>query len=215
MTPLVHRIREPRTPDPAGGATLVLLHGRGADENDLFGMFDVLDPGGRLRGVTVGGPLENVPPGGRHWYVVPRVGFPEPATFAASYSALGSLLDDDLGLDWSRTVVGGFSQGTVMSYALGLGEGRPAPAGILAFSGFIPTVDGWAPDLGTRPGLPVFLAHGTNDPIIGPQFARDARALLTAGGADVDYHETAAAHRIDPRVIPEAQSWLAQTLTPA
>ncbi|WP_354701435.1 Carboxylesterase 2 [Paraconexibacter sp. AEG42_29] len=216
MSALVHRIREPRNSDPAHPAgTLVLLHGRGADENDLFGLFDVLDPAGRLRGVTVGGPLTDIPPGGRHWYIVPRVGFPEPRTFAASYAALGSLLDDELGLDWSRTVVGGFSQGTVMSYSLGLGAGRPAPAGVLAFSGFIPTVDGWTPDLGTRPGLPVFLAHGTNDPIMGPQFARDARELLTAGGADVEYHETAAAHHIDPRVIPEAQRWLAQTLAPA
>jgi phospholipase/carboxylesterase len=208
---LIHRIREPRAgAEPAGN--LVLLHGRGADENDLFGLFDVLDPKGRLRGITVGAPLTNIPPGGKHWYVVPRVGFPEPETFQVSYRGLGSLLDDELGLDWSQTVVGGFSQGTVMSYALGLGAGRPVPAGILAFSGFIPTVDGWTPDLASRPGLPVFIAHGTNDPIMVPDFAHQAKALLEAGGADVEYHETLAAHHIDPRVIPEAQRWLTQTV---
>ena len=71
---LVHRVR-PAAGDPEGA--LVLLHGRGADENDLFGLLDVLDPERRLVGVTPGGPLF-LPPGGRHWYVVPRVGFPDP-----------------------------------------------------------------------------------------------------------------------------------------
>ncbi|MCW3038878.1 MAG: phospholipase/Carboxylesterase [Solirubrobacterales bacterium] len=208
---LIHRIRE--VENPAGN--LVLLHGRGADEHDLFGLFDVLDPGRTLRGITVGGPLTNIPPGGRHWYVVPRVGFPEPETFGASYAALASLLDVELGLDWSRTVVGGFSQGTVMSYALGLGTGRPVPAGVLAFSGFVPTVDGWTPDVASRSGLRVFVAHGTNDPIMVPEFAHDARKLLEAGGARVEYHETAAAHHIDPRVIPEAQRWLRDTIAAA
>jgi phospholipase/carboxylesterase len=209
---LDHLIREPAG-QPEGN--LVLLHGRGADEHDLYGLFDILDPARRLRGITVGGPLRLNPshPQGRHWYVVPRVGFPERETFHASYAALGALLDDELGLDWSRTVVGGFSQGTVMSYALGLGAGRPVPAGILAMSGFIPTVDGWEPDLEARRGLPVMIAHGSMDPVISVEFARAARDLLTAGGLAVSYRETPMAHTIDPRLLPELQAWLRDTLT--
>jgi phospholipase/carboxylesterase len=206
MSPLAHRIREP---DGEADGTLVLLHGRGADEHDLFGLFDILDPGRRLRGITVGGPL-SLPPGGKHWYVVPRVGYPDPATFQASYQALGELLDDELAVDWASTVVGGFSQGTVMSYALGLGEGRPVPAGILALSGFIPTVEGWTPDLVWRRDLPVLIAHGSADPVISVDFARAAREQLEAAGLPVEYHETPMAHAIDPRVLPDLQRWLAE-----
>jgi phospholipase/carboxylesterase len=204
--PLAVRVRE-----AAGEAegTLVLLHGRGADEHDLFGLFDILDPAGRLRGITVGGPL-SLPPGGKHWYALGRVGFPEPETFRASYAALQELLGDELGLDWGRTVLGGFSQGTVMSYALGLGAGRPVPAGILALSGFIPTVEGWAPDLVWRRDMPVLIAHGSADPVISVDFARAARAQLEAASLPVEYHETPMAHTIDPRVLGDLQRWLAE-----
>ncbi len=200
---LVHLVRE-ASGEPQGA--LVLLHGRGADERDLVPLLDVLDPQRRLVGLTPGAPLR-LPPGGRHWYVVPRVGFPDPPTFHASYAALTSLLDDWLaarGLDWSQTVVGGFSMGCVMSYATALGQGRPRPAGILAMSGFIPTVEGWEPDLYARRELPVFVAHGSRDPVISVAFARDARERLQAAGLAVEYHEHGGGHQLDPQ-------WLART----
>ena len=107
-----------------------------------------------------------------------------------------------------QVVLGGFSMGSVMSYSMGLGADRPAPAGILAFSGFIPVVEGWEPDLDRRPR--VFIAHGRNDPVMDVSFARTARETLS--GLDVEYHESDAAHHIDPAHIPPAQEWLAKTL---
>jgi phospholipase/carboxylesterase len=196
-----------REPDGAAAGTLVLLHGRGTDEHDLFGLFDVFDPQRRLRGITVGGPLR-LPPGGKHWYSVPRVGFPDHDTFHASYAQLGEYLDEEAGIDWSQTVVGGFSQGAVMSYAIGLGEGRPVPAGILAMSGFIPTVPGWQPSFEGRRDLPVLITHGSLDPVIAVDFARQARTRIEEGGALVTYHESEMPHAIDPRVIPEISDWL-------
>jgi len=143
--------------------------------------------------------------------VVPRVGYPDPDTFAAAYRQLAELHDElweRTGVGPERTVLGGFSMGSVMSYALGLGPDRPPPAGILAFSGFIPTVDGWEPDLASRAGLPVFIAHGRNDPVMEVQFARQAQALLSAGGLEVSYHESDVGHQIDPAHLPLASAWL-------
>jgi phospholipase/carboxylesterase len=206
--PLVYRER-PAGTDPQG--LLVLHHGRGADELDLLGLADVLDPARRLHVVTPGGPLRIDGWPGRHWYIVPRVGFPDPATFRDSYERLAGFHDElwaRTGLDPQQTVLGGFSQGSVMSYALGLGPDRPAPAGILVFSGFIPTVPDWEPDLASRQGLPAFIAHGRHDPVMDVAFGRSAAQLLADGGLDVTYRESDVAHGIDPTALGPATAWL-------
>jgi phospholipase/carboxylesterase len=212
VTPLVFRER-PAAGEAAG--LLVLHHGRGADEHDLLGLADVLDPGRRLHVVTPGAPLRIDGWPGKHWYQVPRVGYPDPATFRAAHAALAAFHDDvwqRTGLTPGQTVFGGFSMGSVMSYALGLDGGRPAPAGILAFSGFVPVVEGWQPDLGSRPSLRAFVAHGRNDPIMEVGFARQAVELLRAGGIETEYLESDAAHHIDPAHVPAAVAWLGRTL---
>ena len=199
------------------GGLLVLHHGRGADEQDLLGLADALDPARRLHVVTPRAPLELPGWPGYHWYVVPRVGYPDQPTFDAAYGALVELHDelwDSTGIAPARTVLGGFSMGAVMSYALGLGTGRPAPAGILAFSGFIPTVASWQPNFDERESTRVFLAHGRADPVIALDFARAARETLRSAGLEVDYHESDAGHHIDPAHIPAGADWLSRTLPP-
>jgi phospholipase/carboxylesterase len=197
------------------GGLVVLHHGRGADEQDLLGLADVLDPERRLHVVTPRAPLTIPGWPGHHWYVVPRVGYPDPDTFRAAYAALAGLHDElweRTGLTPEQTVLGGFSMGSVMSYALGLGADRPAPAGLLIFSGFIPSVEGWQPSLTDRQGLPVFIAHGRRDPVMDVQFARTAREQLGRGGLSVDYHESDAAHHIDPAHVGPAVEWLGGVL---
>ena len=113
-----------------------------------------------------------------------------------------------------RTVLGGFSQGAVMSLALGLGAGRPKPAGIVDFSGFVPTVEGWAPELdGGLP--PVAIGHGTHDPVIPVEFGRRAKELLEAAGGDVTYRESPLPHAIDPRYAAELAGWVERALRPS
>ena len=198
--------------EPVGA--LVPLHGRGADERDLLPLADALDPRRRLEALTPRGPLA-LPPGGAHWYIVPRVGFPDPATFRESFRLLSVWLDavpEATGIPWERTVLGGFSQGAVMTYALGLGPGRPAPAALVALSGFIPTVEGFDLELEGRSGFPIAIGHGTHDPIIGVDFGRAARERLEAAGLDVTYRESPLPHAIDPGFVRELQAWLPERL---
>ena len=114
-----------------------------------------------------------------------------------------------------RTVLGGFSQGAVMSYALGLGEGRPRPAAVIALSGFIPTVDGFALDCEGLDGYPVAIGHGQHDPVIEVDFGRDARERLERAGAAVTYRESPTTHSVDPGYLEELRVWLNRLLGPA
>jgi len=197
-----------------GEGALVLLHGRGTDQFDLLPVLDQLDPERRLVGVTPRAPLE-LSRGAFHWYISRAVGYPDHDTFHATYDLVAGWLDalpEALGVPWSRTVLGGFSMGAVMSYALGLGAGRTAPAGILALSGFIPTVDDFEVDLSGRQGYPVAIGHGTEDPVISVDFARDARHRLETAGARVLYRESRMFHGIDPVFIHVLHNWLADTI---
>jgi phospholipase/carboxylesterase len=196
--------------EPAG--LLVLHHGRGTDEHDLPALGDVLDPEQRLHVVLPRAPLRLQASPGWHWYQVARVGYPDPQSFHHARAQLAAFHDElwrVTGVGPERTVLGGFSMGAVMSYALALDARRPAPAGVLAFSGFIPTVEGWQPRLAGRASVRVFIAHGREDPVIGVEFARRAREILSAGGLEIDYHEFAGGHEIDPALIPAARRWLA------
>jgi phospholipase/carboxylesterase len=211
---LEYRLRLPAG-EPEGA--LVLMHGRGTGSDDMYPLLDVFDPKRRLAGLAPEGPL-TFPPGGSHWYGVRRVGYPDPETFRSTLARLEAWLDalsPELEIPTDRTVVGGFSQGAVMAYAIGLGAGRPAPAGILALSGFVPTVEGFELDLERRAGFPVAIAHGTHDQIIDVEWGRRARDLLAAAEADVTYRESPVGHILDPRELPTFTAWVRRTLAPA
>jgi phospholipase/carboxylesterase len=215
MASLTH-LERPADREPEG--LLVLHHGRGSDERDLLGLADVLDPERRLHIVSPRAPLTLAGSPGFHWYVVPKVGYPDHDTFHAARAALAGLHDEiweRSGIEPARTVLGGFSMGAVMSYAMALGADRPPPAGVLAFSGFVPTVQDWAPHFADRPGTRAFIAHGRHDPIMEVGFARQALQLLEAGGLDVAYHESDVGHQIDPAHLPVATEWLKASLPAA
>lgn len=204
------------TREAAGAATgaLVLLHGRGADEHDLRPLLDRLDPDRRLLGLTPRGPLA-LPPGGAHWYALREVGYPHPDTFLAAYGRLTAWLDKLLAerdIAHDCVLIGGFSQGAVMSYAVGLGAGRPLPAGLIALSGFMPTVEGFTLEAQRASGLRVAIGHGTRDPVIGVEWGRDARERLGAAGAELTYAEAPIGHQIDPRFLGRLERWVGEAL---
>jgi len=205
-------VTRPAAGEPEG--LLVLFHGRGADERDLFPLLDLFDPARRLLGVTPRGPL-HLPPGGAHWYAVHEIGFPDPLTFTETFRLASEWLDAvvaDAAVSYERTVIGGFSQGAVMTYALGLGTGRQRPAGLIALSGFVPTVPGFDIDL-SAPLPRVVIGHGALDPVISVEWSRRAHALLAEAGADVSYHESPhMAHSIDPAFARALPGWVEDTL---
>lgn len=207
---LDHLLR-PAAGEPEGA--LVLLHGRGADEHDLYGLLDLLDPDRRLLGVTPGGPLA-LPPGGRHWYRLGGIPTPDPETFLASVPLLGAFLET-LPVPSERIVLGGFSQGAVMSWALALGPDRPPPAGILALSGFLPRVPGFPLDPTRAAGLPVAVAHGALDPVIPARFGAEAAEAMAAAGADLVRLETPVAHTVDPAWLEALRGVVAAAVPPA
>jgi phospholipase/carboxylesterase len=194
--------------EPAGA--LVLFHGRGADEHDLYPLLNALDPERRLLGITPRGPL-SLPPGGAHWYRLGGIPTPDPETFFPTFSAAAAFLDA-LPVPTGRVVLGGFSQGAVMSWALGLGRSRPRPAAIMALSGFMPEVEGFEFDFADLDGYPVAVAHGSLDPVIPVEFGRTAAARVRDAGATLLWRETAVPHTIDPRVLPELQAFVARAV---
>jgi phospholipase/carboxylesterase len=194
--------------EPAGA--LVLFHGRGTSEQDVAPLIDVLDPRERLVGAFPRGPLE-LPPIGHHWYATQEDGHPDAETFLASFALLQSWLEGlaaRTGVPIERTVLGGFSQGAVMAWGLGLGPGRPRPAGILAMSGALPSVPGFVLQLEDLGALPIAITHGTRDPLVAVARGREARDRAAAGGAAVVYRETEVPHIIDPRLVPGLTGWL-------
>ena len=202
------RLQRPAAGEPAG--SLVLLHGRGADERDLFPLLDELDPERRLLGLTPRGPL-SLPPGGAHWYRLAGIPTPDPVTFWSSFELIAALLDELP----RPLVLGGFSQGTVMSWALGLGRAASErPAAIVALSGFMPVVDGLELDLSGLDGYPIAIGHGTYDDVIPVQHGRHARQHVQDAGAAVLYREYPLPHTIDPRFLPELRDFVDRAITP-
>jgi phospholipase/carboxylesterase len=213
--PLIRALRRKPAGEPEGA--LVLLHGRGADEYDLHPLLDALDPERRLLGVTPRGPL-SLPPGGAHWYALAGIPTPDPTTFWPTFEAASEWLDA-LPVPLERTVLGGFSQGGVMSWALGLGRGAAKrPAAIVALSSFMPVVPAQPGrselelDVSRLDGYPVAIGHGAADGIIPAQFGRAAAERVRAAGADLLYREYPLPHTIDPRFLPELRDFVGRAV---
>jgi phospholipase/carboxylesterase len=210
-TSLHHVLIPPRSGGSGPHPTLLMLHGRGADENDLLGLADSLDP--RLLIISAQAPFR-FPYGGHTWYDILEVGTPEPRQFTESYNRLTQFLSDikrSYPIDEKRLFLLGFSMGTVMSYALALTKPDDI-AGVVAHSGYIPegTHLTFAWDKIGNTGF--FVAHGTMDPVIPVAFARRAREVLTEAKAELTYREYPIAHHVSERSLADLAAWLEHRL---
>ena len=197
----------------ASYATIVALHGRGADAYDLpplvesLGFDDLLVIAPRApRLFDVGG--------GYTWYGFGEEGIPDPQSFNESLQLLRKFLEEirkGYPMNSNKIILLGFSQGTVMSYAAGLLDPKSI-RGIVALSGYIPHRSGLPLQWGKVANLPVFISHGSYDELIQISFAQESAELLRKAGAKVTYHEYAMGHEVRQETLRDLAAWMQEVL---
>lgn len=208
-------------PNPA--ASIIVLHGLGADGNDFVPIAEELD-------LRVAGPVRFVFPHAPTMPVTINGGY----AMRAWYDILGTDLarrEDEAGLRRSqaqvealiarerrrgvesmRIVLAGFSQGCAMTLMTGL-RAAERLAGLVGLSGYLPLADKIAAERTSINGdLPIFLAHGRQDPVIPIDRAIASRDVLTALGHPVEWHEYPMPHAVCAEEIRDLQRWLLRVL---
>ncbi len=207
-TTLVHHLIPPDSPSASPHPTLILLHGRGADEEDLIGLLPAFDPG--LLTLSVRAPFPFLLGGGYTWYDVEAIGSPDPEMFRDAYGRLSQFVDDVIAgypVDKRKLFLFGFSMGTVMSFALSLA--RPGLfQGVVAHSGYLAEDTHLTYRWNDLAGSRFFIAHGTDDPVIPVEAARRAGYLLRRTDAAVVVREYPIAHQISQESLGETADWL-------
>jgi phospholipase/carboxylesterase len=188
---------------------VVMLHGRGADMHDLADLAPMLADAGKVRFVFANAP--------RPFEAYPGMTFgwtwfdgwpPDFSSVKASRELLLTFIEDvRQRYKTSAMVLAGFSQGAMMALDVGL---RTEVAGIVAMSGGLYELD--VPDLSSKRGLPVLIAHGIYDDVVPVQYARRARHLLEEAGLDVEYHEYPMQHQVAQEEIAVVREFVAHRL---
>ena len=204
-------------------ATIIIMHGLGADGRDFVPMAEQLDLSsvGAVRFLFPNAPSIAVTINGGYvmpaWYDIltaDLVRREDEAGLRQSRLEIEALIANEKarGIPASRIVVAGFSQGCAMSLMVGLRH-KESLAGIIGMSGYLPLADTTAAEH-TPASLktPIFLAHGTRDPIVAMQRATDSRDALTAMGYVVDWRAYPMEHSVCPQEVADVQSYLKRVL---
>ena len=214
---LGHLKRLPRPAPPAGerAPLLLLLHGVGSNERDLFELAPQLDP--RFVVVSLRAPLAWGPDSSA-WFTVrftdagPQI---NPRELLGSRDLVLKVIGEAAEVyaaDPERVYLLGFSQGAIVANTTALTKPQ-ALAGIIACGGRIPPeVEPWAVSPEETARLPICLLHGTGDTVLPIEWARKARVFLEPRGVALTYHEYDAPHTITPEMLADANAWLADRL---
>jgi phospholipase/carboxylesterase len=201
---------------PAGEGpfpTLILIHGWGASAHDLIGLAPMVHDG-RALVLCPQGPVV-VPIGGGQrgygWFPLTPGLPPDAEAFRHGAELLRGFVEQARArypIDPRATVVGGFSQGGAMAFDLALRD-PTRYAGLMALSSWLPAplVDD-LPRLPEQEGFPVLIIHGTADPLIEIERARESREALRGFGVGITYREFDMAHEIRPEALRVVMRWL-------
>jgi phospholipase/carboxylesterase len=219
---MIMALSGPTRPPLSGGqprCLVILLHGLGADGNDLIGLapyWAPLLPEAEFVSPNAPFPCDMAPWGFQWFSVQDRSPGTVLAGVRASAPMLDAFIDDELakrGLDEGSAALVGFSQGTMMALFVGLRRAKPF-AGIVGFSGRMIGRELLAAELRSRP--PVLLVHGTDDPVVPYDSLAAAEAALTAAGVPVETLSCAGmGHSIDQEGLQRAGRFLQARLNPA
>jgi phospholipase/carboxylesterase len=211
QTDLFYKALEPRRIVGGKSPAVILLHGRGADENDLLGLSQYLDE--RLAVFSVRAPYA-FEFGGYTYFQLNDDGTAEPAMFMESYKRLMKFVDGVASLpevDSGRIFLLGFSMGTIMAYAMSLTHPEKF-AGVVAQSGFVRD----HPELEFKwralQNCAFIITHGVNDPVIPVAAARKTRVMFSKSNAAFEYKEYPMGHEISGESLADVCDWLRKKL---
>lgn len=209
---LFHRVLVPPKTETSLHPTMIYLHGRGADEEDLLGLSGYFDD--RLLSISVRAPFRFEFGEGYTWYDILEMGKPGQQMFQSSYEKLSSFIDDALKtypIDPKRLFLFGFSMGTVMAYAMLLT--RPDLfAGIVANSGYLAEDTYLDYRWDAMAGKDLFITHGKQDPVIPVMAAQRARIQFEQANARTRYREYTMGHQISDESLADITAWIKQLL---
>jgi phospholipase/carboxylesterase len=221
MTTLLPRIEIESAPHPT--AAVIWLHGLGADGNDFAGLVPELDLSAcpPIRFVFPHAPTLPVTLNGGYvmpaWYDIygpDLVGRQDAAGIQTSARAIDALINHELsrGIPAQNIVLAGFSQGCAMALHTGLRYAQPL-AGIMALSGYLPLADTLAAERApANANTPIFMAHGSMDPVVVPARGEASRDLLTQLGYPVQWRSYPMPHSVHPAEIADISVFLTQVL---
>jgi len=205
------------------GASVIVMHGLGADGNDFVPVCEALDlsAAGPVRFVLPHAPVRPVTINGgyrmRAWYDILNLGADrreDEDGLRESQAIVESLIRNEMarGIDASRIVLMGFSQGCAMALMAGLRFDERL-AGIAGLSGYLPLADSLPEECSeASAGLPIFLAHGTHDPIVTIDRAHATREILRALDHPVEWHEYPMEHEVCAEEVGDLNHWLLEVL---
>jgi phospholipase/carboxylesterase len=212
---LIHQVEFPssaqRTDTNARYPTILALHGRGSNEEDLIGLAPHLPQG--LLWISPRAPL-SMGPGSYEWYRVRVIGRPDPDQVLAALETIDRFIDEVLAsypVDPQKLFLLGFSQGSILSMCYTLTHPRRI-AGVIAQSGYIPNhVDLEIDEAGVK-GKPFILTHGDQDTILPVEWDRVSRDRLQQLGVDLEYHEFPMGHNVSMESLAVIYKWLEKHL---
>lgn len=208
---------------PAPTATILLMHGLGADGNDFVSFCDELKLStvGPVRFVFPNAPVMPVTINGGYrmpaWYDIVGADLTsseDEAGLRRSQQAIDAMIEREKarGIPANRIVVAGFSQGCAMALMTGVRH-KEKLAGIAGLSGYLPLAGLTASELhAANTGLPVFIGHGVHDPVVPLAAGAASRDALKLMGYDVEWHQYPMEHSVCAQEVADLNRWLLKVL---